>query len=154
VLPSGLAMLYWDHRAKIDTEITCRPLCCVLFSCVLAFCGCLSGGATRKTASVKAAKTVEVSATELSSRNQSLLSTYSGEIETGADRIIFGSPSPVARRQALVWKAESIPVLQRALLNTDPVSATLDAWAFIFQMKAYMEQPAVRQGFGESYPIV
>jgi len=147
-------MLYWDHRAKIDTEITCRPLCSVLFACVLAFCGCLSSGVTRKTASVKAAKTVEVSATELGSRNQSLLNAYSGQIEAGADRIIFGSPSPIARRQALVWKAESILVLQRALLNTDPVAAVLDAWAFIFQLEAYMEQPAVKQGFGESYPVV
>jgi hypothetical protein len=53
-----------------------------------------------------------------------------------------------------VWKAEAIPAFQTALLRTDPVAATLDAWAFILQMQAYMEQPAVKQGWGDSYPVV
>ena len=83
-----------------------------------------------------------------------MLGLYSAEIEAAADKIIFESPSAVARRQALVWKAEAIPVLQRSLLNTDPIAAALDTWAFIFQMTTYMEQPQVKQGFGELYPIV
>jgi hypothetical protein len=103
---------------------------------------------------MKAAKNVKSSPAEISSRNQSLLGLYSAEIEAAADKIIFESPSAVTRRQALVWKAEAIPVLQRSLLNTDPIAATVDTWAFIFQMKAYMEQPQVKQGFGEFYPVV
>jgi len=34
------------------------------------------------------------------------------------------------------------------------VAAVLDTWAFLFQMKAYMERPTVKQGFGESYFVV
>jgi hypothetical protein len=64
------------------------------------------------------------------------------------------SPSPEARRQALIWKAEAIPVMQMSLLNTDPVSAVVDTWVFLFQMRAYMERPAVKQPFGEFYPVV
>jgi len=120
---------------------------------MLLLLGCASG-TTRKAASMKAAKNVKSSPAEISSRNQSLLGLYSAEIEAAADKIIFESPSAVARRQALVWKAEAIPVLQRSLLNTDPIAATVDTWAFIFQMKAYMEQPSVKQGFGELYPVV
>ena len=90
------------------------------------------------------AKNVEISAAELSSRNQSLLTLYSSEIEGAADKIILESPSPVARREALVWKAEAIPVLQTSLLNTDPVVAVADTWAFIFQMNAYLEKPMVK----------
>ena len=116
--------------------------------------GCMSGNGTRKAASLKSTKNVESSAPELSSRNQSMLALYSAEIEAAADRIISESPSPAAQRQALVWKAEAIPVMQTSLLNTDPVAAVLDTWAFIFQMTAYMERPALKQKLGASYPIV
>jgi len=106
-------------------------------------------GTTRKSASVQSAKNVKSSAAELSARNQSLLSVYSAEIESAADKIIFASPSPVARRQALVWKTDAIPVLQNTMLGTDPVAAAVDTWAFIDQMKAYMDQLAVRQDLGQ-----
>jgi hypothetical protein len=116
--------------------------------------GCVSGSSTRKTSSIKSAKNVKSSVPELSSRNQSLLALYSAKIEAAADKVISESPSPAVRRQALVWKAEAIPVLQASLLNTDPVAAVLDTWAFIFQMAAYMEQPALKESLGEFYPIV
>jgi hypothetical protein len=45
-------------------------------------------------------------------------------------------------------------IMQSCLLNTDPVAAVLDTWAFIFQMTAYMERPTSRQKLGKSYPVV
>src|SRR5262249_32978076 len=133
--------------------VQCRGLFWVFLGLTLILWGCASG-ATRKAASVKSAKNVKSSAAEIGLMNQSLLGLYSAEIEAAADKIIFESSSAVARRQALVWKAEAIPVLQRSLLNTDPLAAAIDTWAFIFQMTAYMEQPRVKQGFGEFYPVV
>jgi len=124
----------------------------LLFLALLAN-GCASGP-TRKASSVKSAKTVKSSAAELTSRNQSLLSLYSAEVEAAADKIISESPSAAARRQALLWKAEAIPVMQSSLLNTDPVAAALDTWAFIFQMATYMDRPAVRQQLGEFHSVV
>jgi hypothetical protein len=114
----------------------------------------MSAGSTKKTSSYKTAKNVKTPAAELSSRNQSLLALYSAEVETAADKIISGSPSPDARRQALVWKAEAIPVMQSSLLNEDPIAAALDTWAFLFQMTAFMEQPALKQTMGDFYPVV
>jgi hypothetical protein len=149
------AVHYAGQRQKWTSQVSVgnRLHLCVLLGLFLVVSGCTSG-TTRKNALIKSSKNVETTATELSSRNQSLLGLYSAEIENAADKIIVSSPSPVTRRQALVWKAEAIPTLQTALLRTDPVAATLDAWAFILQMKAYMEQPEVKQGWGESYPIV
>jgi hypothetical protein len=112
------------------------------------------GGGPKKTSSYKSAKNVKSSAAELSSRNQSLLARYSAEVEAAADRIISASPSPDARRQALVWKAEAIPVMQTSLLNADPIAAVLDTWAFVFQMTAFMERPALKQTMGDFYPVV
>jgi len=133
--------------------ITRLQLYCGLLGLLIFLCGCASQ-TTRKTASIKSAKHVETSAAELSAKNQSLLGLYSAEIENAADKIILASPSASTRRQALLWKAEAIPVLQRSLLNTDPLAAAIDAWVFIFQMRDYMNQPEVKQGFGEYHPVV
>src|SRR5262249_52252575 len=141
-----------DHRPMVFAA-THHCLFLILFGLMLLQFGCASG-TSRKNLSVKAAKNLKSSAAELSARNQSLLGRYSAEIENAADKVIFASPSPVARRQALIWKAEAIPVLQQSLLNVDPVTAVFDAWAFVFQMKAYMARPEIKQGFGESYAVL
>jgi hypothetical protein len=124
---------------------------CSLFVLSLALLllslGCASRS-TRKTSSIRQAKNINISAAELSSRNQSLLAVYSSQIEVAADQIILASTSPSTRRVALLWKSEAIPVLQTSLLNTDPVAAVIDTWTFIFQMTAYMEQPAVKDLLG------
>jgi hypothetical protein len=148
--PREHIMVQKEHCLKTYLVVS-HGLAWVLLGLILFLCGCASG-TSRKTSSMKSAKSVKSSAAEFSSRNQSLLALYSAEIETAADRIIFESPS--VRRQALLWKAEAIPVLQTSLLNTDPVAAALDTWAFLFQMSAYMQQPVVKDGFGESHPIV
>jgi hypothetical protein len=148
-----MSMLRRDHHKKTRMRAA-QWLCCGLSGLMLLEVGCMSGASTRKTSSVKSAENVKSSAPELSSRNQSLLALYSAEIEVAADKIILESPSPAARRQSLMWKAEAIPVMQTSLLNTDPVAAVLDTWAFIFQMTAYMERPALKQILGEFYPVV
>jgi len=149
----GHVMLQQNRHSKTPVRVGRQRLCLVVSGLMLLALGCASGP-TRKTSSIKLAKNVKSSAAELSSRNQSLLGLYSAEIEAAADKIILESPSVAARRQALVWKIEAIPVMQASLLNTDPVAAALDTWAFIFQMTAYMERPAVKQGFGEFHPVV
>lgn len=146
-------MLRQGQRAKTSIRVA-QLFSCAACGLALLAQGCMSGNGTKKTSSVKSTKNVQSSMPELSSRNQSMLALYSAEIEVAADRIISESPSPAAQRQALVWKAEAIPVMQTSLLNTDPVAAVLDTWAFIFQMTAYMERPALKQKFGESYPVV
>jgi hypothetical protein len=145
-------MVWQGHHWKTSIRVA-QCFSCALCGSVLLAVGCLSQN-TKKASSFKSARNVQSSAPELSSRNQSTLALYSAEIEVAADKIIAESPSPAAQRQALVWKAEAIPVLQTSLLNTDPIAAVLDTWAFIFQMTAYLERPAVKQSLGESYPIV
>jgi hypothetical protein len=44
--------------------------------------------------------------------------------------------------------------MQTSLLNTDPLAAVLDTWAFLFQMTAFMERPVLKQTLGDSYPVV
>jgi hypothetical protein len=147
-----MAMLR-DHHPKKMMRAT-RWLCCTLCGFLLLAPGRMYSVQTKKTSSYKSAKNVKSSAAELSSRNQSLLARYSAEVEAAADKIISTSPSPDARRQALVWKSEAIPLMQTSLLNTDPIAAVLDTWAFLFQMTAFMEQSRLKQTMGNSYPVV
>ena len=149
----GCAMLRQGQHAKRSIRVV-QLFSCAACGLALLTQGCMSGKSTRKASSLKSTKNVQSSAPELSSRNQSMLALYSAETEVAADRIISESPSPTAQRQALEWKAEAIPVMQTSLLNTDPVAAVLDTWAFIFQMTAYMERPALKHKLGESYPVV
>ena len=142
-----------DHHPK-QVARAMHWFCCMLFGLLLLASGHKFSGQTQKTSSYKSAKNVKSSPSEFSSRNQSLLARYSAEVETAADKIISGSSSPAARRQALVWKAEAIPVMQTSLLNTDPIAALLDTWAFLFQMTAFMEQPTLKQTMGNFYPVV
>ena len=125
---------------------------CALLGLAILMCGC-SLGKTKKDASVKAAKNVNSSAAELSARNQSLLGMYSAEIESAADKIMFESPTTDGRRQALAWKAEAIPILQNTMLKTDPVAAMVDTWAFVYQMKNYFQQPALKTQLGQLQPV-
>jgi hypothetical protein len=125
----------------------------VLLGLIWGSAGCVSR-TTRKTLSINRVKGVEVSAAELGSRNQSLLALYSSEIENAADKIIREAPSPITRREALLWKTEAIPVLQTSVLKTDAIAAVVDTWAFIFQMKAYMEQATMKDKFGVCLPVV
>jgi len=78
---------------------------------------------------------------------------YSAEIEAAADKIMFGSPSTEGRRQALAWKAEAIPIMQNTMLNSDPVAAMVDTWAFVYQMKNYFQQPALKTQLGQLQPV-
>jgi hypothetical protein len=40
------------------------------------------------------------------------------------------------------------------MLNTDPVAAVVDTWAFIFQMNAYTDQPMMKNQLGVFLPVV
>ena len=146
-------MLRQGQHAKTSIRVP-QLFGCAACGFALLVQGCLSENSTRKASSLKSTKNVQSSAPELSSRNKSMLALYSAEVEVAADKIISESPSPAAQRQALVWKTEAIPVMQTTLLNTDPVAAVLDTWAFVFQMTAYMERPALKQQLGDSHPVV
>jgi hypothetical protein len=141
-----------NRRTKTLGYQTRWWVCFLLCGLTLFLSGCGSG-TTRKTSSVNRSKKIQTSAIELTARNQSVLALYSSEIEGAADKVILESPSPAARRQALMWKSEAIPVLQTSLLNTDPVVAVFDTWAFVFQMTAYIDQPAVKNQFGALQPV-
>ncbi len=153
---SSLSLLSDPSSSNQPQNVATRhrgyALLCVLLGLAMLMCGC-SFGKTKKDASVKAAKNIKSSAAELSARNQSLLGIYSAEVESAADKIMFETPSTEGRREALAWKAEAIPILQNTMLKSDPVAAIVDTWAFVYQMKNYFQQPALKTQLGQLQPV-
>ncbi|MCE9625867.1 MAG: hypothetical protein K8R69_10525 [Deltaproteobacteria bacterium] len=64
---------------------------------------------------------------------------FGGMVERGADEIIENSDSPKAKENALLWKANAIPVCQMAAFQFDPMVGLLDLWAFSSQMTEFFE---------------
>lgn len=73
---------------------------------------------------------------------------FEGMIEDGADDIMAGSDDPAVRKQALLWKANAIPIIHDTLFHSDPLVAIIDTKAFILQMIQYFETGPGKTAFG------
>jgi hypothetical protein len=69
-------------------------------------------------------------------------------IEDGADDIITQADDPDIQRQALLWKANAIPMVHEALFHSDPLVAIVDTKAFVLQMIQYFESGPGKTAFG------
>ena len=74
--------------------------------------------------------------------------TFAGMIEDGADDIIAGADDHSVRKQALLWKANAIPIIHDTLFHPDPLVAIIDTKAFILQMIQYFETGPGKAAFG------
>ncbi len=77
---------------------------------------------------------------------------YMSSVELTADSIIGTATDPDVRRNALAWKTNAIPAIQRAMLHPDPFVAFVDGWAMTVQMREYFEEGNGRGLFGPQQP--
>jgi hypothetical protein len=77
---------------------------------------------------------------------------YMSSVELTADSIIGTATDPDVRRNALAWKTNAIPAIQRAMLYPDPLVAFVDGWAMTVQMREYFEEGNGRGLFGPEQP--
>jgi hypothetical protein len=71
-----------------------------------------------------------------------------GEVEQAADAIIAGTTNRAMQRAALQWKIEGVPTLREALLQPDPLTATLDTWVLCNQMADYFDKGPGKESLG------
>ena len=93
-------------------------------------------------------KTFNMSPTELHIRMQELSVLCAGIIEKYGDEIIALTNEPSIKRNALLWKMNSIPALYKAFYNPKPLIAMLDSWALSLQMKQFFKSEAGQKAFG------
>ena len=70
-------------------------------------------------------------------RMRAMVDPMCGAIEQAADTIIAGITDGAVQQAALRWKMEGVPVVRKALFQSDPFPAMLAIWALLYQMADY-----------------
>jgi hypothetical protein len=74
---------------------------------------------------------------------------FSGIVEYSADEIIDKTDDLEVRRNARLWKMNSIPAIQKAAFQYDPLAGYIDAWVLTKQMLQFFEEGYGKDVFGE-----
>ena len=77
---------------------------------------------------------------------------FTVEVEASADEIFAATSDLAIQRNALLWKIHAVPAGYRAGSLEDPLAAFFDLWILAEQMRAFLEEGAGRNAFGEHQP--
>ena len=73
---------------------------------------------------------------------------FADQVEEAADQILAQATDREIRKNALLWKSNSIAACFRAASRADPLGAYLDVWTLNRQMTRLFERPGERPLFG------
>ena len=90
-----------------------------------------------------------LSAAEHKTYMREISSYCAGIVEKAADKIIALSDDRTVKRNALIWKMTSIPVIYETFSYKKPIFAGIDGWALCLQMKHYFESEDSQKAYGE-----
>ncbi|NVJ21363.1 MULTISPECIES: chemotaxis protein [Myxococcus] len=88
----------------------------------------------------------DLSVEALRTRVRDMARRFSGLLEVSADEIAARSGSESVRAAMTTFKINSVPAMQAALLQPDPVAALVDAWALLAQLELALPEWAVSAG--------
>lgn len=106
----------------------------VLASLVLLGTACLTVGRENSALSEQV-RGGHVDPRQLRVQVRGLAPRFCGEFEALADDIAAGTTDPATRLAMLSFKINSIPQMQMALFQADPIAALIDAWALLAQLQ-------------------
>jgi hypothetical protein len=78
---------------------------------------------------------------------------FSGTVEVAADSILARATDPEIRKNAVLWKLNSVPIVQGMTFEPDPLFSLFGIWVFVVQMRQYFETGIGKGQFGEWQPI-
>lgn len=110
--------------------------------------GCVSTKAPEQTA-VMEQLGVEVTAQRLRVSVHTSSNWFMSSVEIMADSIMrLAVADPVVRHNALKWKTNGIPAIQRAVYQADPFISYMDGWTLLVQMRQYYQTGGGQDDFG------
>ncbi|RKH51063.1 chemotaxis protein [Corallococcus llansteffanensis] len=109
-----------------------RPMSLVVLATLVSACATLSPSRSELQERVGHSD-LDVGALRI--RVRDLARRFSGLLEATADGLAASSDSPEMAQTMLRFKANSVPAMQGALFQPDPVAAIVDAWALLAQME-------------------
>jgi len=119
----------------------------------LATVGCVSTKAPEQTGVMKSMN-VEVSARRLRVAANNFGVAFMSDVELTADSVAGLAADPLVRYNALSWKTNAIPAIQRAVYHPDPLISFADGWTLLVQMIDYFDAGGGRFLFGDHQDFV
>jgi hypothetical protein len=123
----------------------------MLLVSILIVTGC--GTLSRQTELMEQTEDINISAMELGNRLNNFNYRFAAFVENAADEIITQTDDPVIRKNALLWKMNSIPVAQEAIFRDDPMAGLIEISTFSIQMELFFSEGTGRDLFGKLQPI-
>jgi hypothetical protein len=80
-------------------------------------------------------------------------SVFAAAVQAAADKIAREEEETAFREMSIRWKINSIPAMQAATFQLDPLAALADAWGLTAQMERFFSVGAGKDIFGDSQPI-
>jgi hypothetical protein len=133
------------------TKLTNARAWMAIGACVFAVVGasaCASRGQRSQTSVMEKAEGVNLSALVLRARVDDLANRLAGRIAETADQLRLSTEDRTVRRNAIMFKSDSIPALYTAAFRVDPLTAAIDVWAFMFQINRFFDDGAAGDFFG------
>lgn len=119
---------------------------------ILLSLGC-ARSTPRQTPYMRSVGNISVSAEELRVRTLGLAHLFMSAVEAAGNEIRDATDDPRIEQNALLWKIQSVPAVQEAAFNAEPLAALFDLWALAQQMSDYMTGPGGEAAFADTAPI-
>ena len=133
-----------DHRNHL--------IIAVLLATVLSVTAC-STSAPKQSGLLAQTDEVDISNRELHMLLYGYGYLFSGTVEVAADSILTRATDPNIRKNAILWKLNSVPIVQGMTFEPDPLYSLFGIWVFVVQMRQYFETGAGQDQFGDWQPI-
>jgi len=125
-----------------------RLIILILLALALGLAACATSP-PKQTGLLAQTDEVEISNRELHMMLYGYSYVFSGTVEVAADSILARSTDPEIRKRAILWKLNTVPIVQGMSFEPDPLYAFFGIWAFMVQMRQYFETGVGRNDFGE-----
>lgn len=133
-----------DHRN--------RSIIAVLLAVALGVSAC-STSVPKQTGLLAQTDEVDISNRELHMLLYGYAYMFSGTVEVAADSILTQATDSNIRKNAILWKLNSVPIVQGMTFEPDPLYSFFGIWVFVVQMRQYFETGVGKDQFGQWQPI-
>ena len=96
---------------------------------------------------------VDITTTELRQKIYQYESVFAATVHRAADEIFNNESGRHIREMSIRWKINSVPTMQTAVFQLDPLAGLADAWGLTAQMENFFTTGNGKELFGDSQPI-
>jgi hypothetical protein len=134
-----------DFPAFIAFAVIGAALCLVVAGC--------SAAPPKQTEFMKSVEGLEITKRQLQTIMYQYAAHYADGVDLDAVAIYEQAEDPRIRRNAIVWKTNSVPIMMKHCFNDEPLAALIFAWAYANQVAEFFETGRGTDFFGPHQEI-